>query len=171
MVAKVLFDMTNNVASLDNLHDIILPPPVSWWPPAPGWWVLAAALLFAASFLIALCIRLYLKNAYRRAATTLIEELRNRVDDTPASQVVHELGIILKRTAIAAYGREKVATLTGNEWKDFLAGSTQSPIFDERTMNLLTQNVYSNMNPSGDELKLAIEQSLQWLMLHKQPAL
>ena len=33
--------MTGNPdpSSLDNLFDIVVPPPVSWWPPAPGWYV------------------------------------------------------------------------------------------------------------------------------------
>lgn len=37
--------MSTDAASLANLHDIVLPPSVSWWPLAWGWYLLSALLL------------------------------------------------------------------------------------------------------------------------------
>ena len=39
--------MKPDPASLENLRDIAVPPPVPWWPPAPGWWVVMAVLAIA----------------------------------------------------------------------------------------------------------------------------
>src|SRR5262245_11663928 len=63
-------------ASLDNLIDIVTPPPVPAWPPAPGWYVVAAvaALLFGWSLWRA-AVR-WRRAAYRRAALAELERLR-----------------------------------------------------------------------------------------------
>jgi uncharacterized membrane protein len=85
--------MNTDPASLDNLREIILPPPVPWWPPAPGWWLLFAAIALTA---LAFAFRLFRRwrvNAYRRAA---LRELAVAGD-------VSAIAEILKRTALVAY--------------------------------------------------------------------
>jgi len=32
---------------LAGLHDIHLPPPISWWPPAPGWWMVCVLVVLS----------------------------------------------------------------------------------------------------------------------------
>ena len=106
---QVVAAATNDPASLDRLHDIVTPPPVSWWPPAPGWYV-GSALLFLSVLL--LLIRFgcrYHANAYRRAALRELQELEQ------ASRWP-ELAALLKRVALSAFPRSKVASLTGESW-------------------------------------------------------
>ena len=73
-------DMNQTIAeaSLDNLHDIIVPDAVGFFPLAPGWY-----------FVILLCLTLlfhfgwksyvrYQKNQYRRDAEKELEALNNK---------------------------------------------------------------------------------------------
>ncbi|HTT02450.1 MAG TPA: DUF4381 domain-containing protein [Steroidobacteraceae bacterium] len=95
------------------------PAAVSWWPPAPGWWavlVLAAALtpvLWAA-------LRWWRdpRRRYRRAALRELELIRARPADT--STIATALETLLRRYAMALYGAERVARLTGSAWLGFL---------------------------------------------------
>jgi hypothetical protein len=102
--------MTNQVYSLSKLHDIVVPEPVSWWPPAPGVWVL---LCLAAVVVIALAwrfLRSWRSNAYRRAGLALLAD----------AGTAYDISVILKRVALAAFPREQVASLHGQDWAAFL---------------------------------------------------
>jgi len=59
---------TPDPASLDNLHDIIVPDPVSVWPLAPGWYGLGWVLLIALAFWVWSRMRQRRLNRYRREA-------------------------------------------------------------------------------------------------------
>ncbi|MCK0198546.1 DUF4381 domain-containing protein [Ancylobacter sp. 6x-1] len=102
-----------DAADLSRLADIAVPPPVPWWPPAAGWWMIAAALLAALLILIAAGIRHWRRDAYRRAALAELSGLGSGADAAAISDV-------LKRTALAAYPRQTVASLTGSAWLAFL---------------------------------------------------
>jgi hypothetical protein len=113
--------MTTDAASLARLHDIVMPPAVPWWSPAPGWlWLLG----FAVCFALALSARGFIhwqQNRYRREALAELAGLESPVTDGAARAVVMEqMSVILKRTALTAYGREPVAALTGTDWFAFL---------------------------------------------------
>ncbi|MBS7543962.1 DUF4381 domain-containing protein [Ancylobacter oerskovii] len=103
-------------ADLSRLADIVVPPPVPWWPPAPGWWILLAALLAAILILLAAGSRHYRRNAYRREALAALDRL-GTVSDAAGIAAV---SAVLKRTALVAYPRRQVASLTGGEWLAFL---------------------------------------------------
>lgn len=98
--------------SLDRLRDIATHPPVSFWPPAPVWFfVLALVIWWTSLASIKVWLR-WKRDAYRRQA---LAELRML-----ASGNIAELSSILKRVALVAYPRGKVASLSGHDWTDFL---------------------------------------------------
>jgi hypothetical protein len=101
---------------LSHLADIVVPPPVAWWPPALGWWILAATLLAALGILAGAAVRRHRRNAYRRAALAELGALGPVSDAAGAAAV----SAILKRTALVAYPRADVASLTGSGWLAFL---------------------------------------------------
>ncbi len=111
-------------ADLSRLADIVVPPPVPWWPPAPGWWMLLAALLAGLVILLVAAARGWRRNAYRREALAALERLEPAADATAVSA-------ILKRTALAAYPREAVASLTGRTWLAFLDRTSGDHAFAE----------------------------------------
>ena len=102
---------TTLIDLLDRLAEPAEPPPVSLVPETIGWLllaVLAAGLVFW--FAVA-TVRRRRANAYRREALGLLSAAG---DDGAA------VAAILRRTALAAYPRERVASLAGAEWLAFL---------------------------------------------------
>ncbi len=116
--------------SLDRLHDIVAPPPVPWWPPAPGWWVVGALALVlgARAAWSAWCA--WRKAAYRRAALAELRALEARgPDEGECEAAVREIPALVKRTALAAFRRDRVASLSGAAWLAFLDRTGRTTAF------------------------------------------
>lgn len=110
------YDGLNLPQLLDRLHGLVMPEPVSWLPATPGWWVLMAWLL-AGSLLSAIRYRQYRQmNRYRQDALRALQAIDPQTSPTAAEQIA----AILKRTALSAFPRERVASLHGADWADFL---------------------------------------------------
>jgi len=102
--------MDEDQYSLDNLRDIVVPEPPPLWPLSPGMWVLLG-LVFLTLLLIAWQWRAARKrNAYRKAGLMLLNDARSTRD----------VSVLMKRVALAAFPREAVASLYGDEWTAFL---------------------------------------------------
>jgi hypothetical protein len=96
--------------SLSNLRDIVIPEAPAILPLAPMlWWVLALVVLTVV-ILVLHWRRAYKRNAYRRAG----------LETLASAGTVHEVSVVLKRVALAAYPREQVASLYGEQWVAFL---------------------------------------------------
>ncbi len=123
---------------LAQLADIHLPEAVSFWPPAPGWWLLAVILLIA--FVVAarkiaqqkrlLKIRKFalaeLENCYRTFAEsdqTDLNELKLRY--------ANQFNSVLRRVALYHYPGKNVASLSGQDWLDFIIQSGDSSLMNE----------------------------------------
>ncbi len=118
---------------LDRLAPPHAPPPPGWWPPAPGWWGLALLLLAA----LAALAWWWTRPAQRRrraALRELAEVERARLDDT---RLARELQDLLRRHAVARYGRATVARLAGGEWLDFMVARGATPFAGAAGASLL----------------------------------
>ncbi len=106
---------------LQNLRDIHLTTDIGWWPPAIGWWILATATILLLCFGTAAILRYQQRKAPARVALQLLhsyyEEFASEGDSQLFIQRCHEL---LRRVALKNYGNEGVASLTGEEWTQFL---------------------------------------------------
>lgn len=116
--------MAPDPASLDNLRDIVVPADIPWLPPAIGWRLVGAALL---ATLVAGLWRAWLRwraNAYRREALRELAVVEDaaRAGASPA-ETAAALSALMKRAALAAFPRERVADLTGSDWLAFLDGT------------------------------------------------
>jgi hypothetical protein len=163
--------MNTDAIGLDRLHDIVVPAPVPWWPPAPGWyWVAACIVVVFLAALIKGFIR-WQRNCYRREALAELarQEAALRHPELRATALL-AVSEVLKRTALSAFPREQVATLTGPEWFEFLdrtwngrtfsngIGATMSDaLYDPRTAGALDQREL-------DDLTRAIR---GWIKDHK----
>ena len=135
--------MSTDAINLDRLHDIIVPPPVPWWPPAPGWyWVLGLVVVLLLTALITGLIR-WQHNRYRREALAELARqevaLKNAEMRSPALLSLAEL---LKRTALTAFQRENIATLTGPKWFDFLDHTASGSKFRDALGAVLENATY-----------------------------
>jgi hypothetical protein len=102
--------MEQEAHSLSSLRDIALPDPPSLWPLTPGMCLLLVLILLPLIALTLHRIQEYRKNAYRRAGLKQLQSIRS----------IDELQVLLKRVALTAFPRPKVAPLHGKAWCQFL---------------------------------------------------
>lgn len=148
---------TTSVTSLVDLLDQLVlpedPAPVSMMPETAGWWILAAIVVIGLGWLIRHMARDWRANAYRRAAVRELE----LVGEDPAA-----IAAILRRTALAAWPRQDVAALTGDDWVAFLRRSGDFPEPMARTLALAP---YQPGTEPDEGLSLAAE---AWIRHHRR---
>jgi len=157
-------DMNKTIAeaSLDNLHDIIIPDAVGYLPPAPGWYVLGLlvlALLFHFSMGF---YKRYKKSLYRREA---LDELGSYEEQ--GKEVTLHLLTLAKRVAITAYGREEIAKLSGDRWWDFMEQHSKVKVSKElraQIANLLYNKAYDTNSVDYSATKDFVT---LWIQTHK----
>lgn len=155
--------------SLDRLHDIVPPDPVSWWPPAPGWIVV---LVFAVMVGIGFLMRWFLqwqRNAYRREALEMLSEIELRLDDACDWRgVLAEINALMKRTSLTVWPREQVASLSGEEWLAFLDQSASMAEFSSGAGTELGAGSFSVDSGSVDKERSAalIQTCRRWVLRH-----
>ena len=93
------------------------PPALGWWPPAPGWWGLA---LLAVAIVIAVVVHRQLRPhaKLRRAALRELAYVEANADGDAA--LARELEHLVRRFAVARFGRVAVSGLSGARWIDFV---------------------------------------------------
>jgi len=126
---------------LAQLKDIHLPPPVGWWPPAPGWWLAGFFLLAMVSGGGYLLWKSFHRGRYRREALAALRQLRetHRKDER---FLLEEVSRLLRQVAIAIYGRQEVAALTGVGWLQFLDRTGKTDQFSKGAGQALGTMLY-----------------------------
>lgn len=111
----------NAQAALRSLKDIAVPTPVSWMPQTWGWLLVAGVVTVIVALVFLAWLRRYKADAYRREALKLMEGIDALIQD-PATRArgINQLAAVLKRTALAGWGRPSVASLSGDVWVRFL---------------------------------------------------
>ena len=132
---------------LRNIHP---PDALSFWPPAPGWWLLAALLLCW------IAGRAFSRRSQRRnlrsEARAELGYIGSRYDThrDPIDLAI-DLSSLLRRVALARFGRDVVAALHGEAWIDFLVRTSgrDSDAFPCEVGGALTVALYS-ARPGGE---------------------
>jgi hypothetical protein len=95
------------------------PAAPGWWPLAPGWWLLAVVLLAVIGFSLYWWQRPLARQ--RRFARKELRRLRERsLDPVDAARAIQSL---LRRYALAVFGRDAIARLSGEAWLEFVIDS------------------------------------------------
>ena len=145
--------------SLKQLHDFYQPPPPSWMPHTVGWYVVFAVLGLLALWLVIRSARHWMANRYRR------EALR-QLPHTPAEQ----LSALLKRTALSAWQRETVASLSGETWIKFLAETSKETGFARFPGNSIELIALRPTKLSEEEELQLRNVSASWIRSHRVQA-
>lgn len=115
-------DMNKTIAeaSLDNLHDIIVPNAVGFFPLAPGWNVVICLLLTLLMYLA------WKKYKHHRATLYKYEALKE-LDAYAKESKSNALALLAlaKRVGMAAYGRQRIAKLSGDKWWHFMEAHSE----------------------------------------------
>jgi hypothetical protein len=167
--------MPANTVQFDpsKLVDIQLPEKIAWWPIAPGWWILFV--LFIAIILVSWyfikrkpAIKAATAKQFKTQAMKELQRIRKKYeaqahDIEVSHSIVKELSIFLRRYALSLYSREKVASLTDQQWLLLLDKTYNSqtkddakkyPLFSEKFAQLLIEVPYQANTQFIDQLLL-----------------
>lgn len=153
------------------IRDIHLPENASWWPIAPGWWLLFLISLF---FLVLIYKKLkqqkikYVSkyNNHPNIINKALKQLNNISQQTDDKQIIKQLSILLRRTAMSLYKNENVAGLTGNNWLYFLDNKGNTTEFSEGIGQALIAQPYQKKTDYPK--KKLIKLTKKWLIIQKQ---
>ena len=149
-------------ASLDKLHDIIVPDAIGLFPPASGWYILLLLLLTLLFHFGYQKYKVYESEQYRRDAEKELEALNDK--DRANTLALLDLA---KRVALAAYGRETIAKLHGNLWWNFMEKYSKVSVSSE-----LRSSIEKFLYEEGVALDEGIFDAIflmvsQWIKTHK----
>jgi Ca-activated chloride channel family protein len=146
---------------LAQLKDISPPQEPAWWLPAPGHWALGLSILALLAVLLAWLLR---RRADRRLASAKQElrfiEARYARDPDPA-RLAHELAAWLKRVSLLAFPAQRLESLTGKAWLEFLDRSFGDAQFSGGAGRVFGEDIYRRA-PVFDAGEL-LELCEQWL--------
>jgi len=154
--------------SLDRLADIVTAPPAASWPPAPGWILLAALLLAAGLWRLAKEAIRWRANAYRRAGLEELGRIARESERVP--ERLREVPVLLKRIALVAAGRPRVAGLSGAAWLRFLSETSAEGAFPPRAGDDLESIAYDPAAPgrlSRSDRAGLIAAAEEWIRHHR----
>lgn len=104
---------------LSGLRDLHLLSQPSVWPLATGWWVLIG-------FFIIICLGSFLfYRIWRQKPSVYAIRKLKKMEGEIGDDLIYLKNIsqLLKRVAIAVYGRPQIAPLSDQKWQDFLLSS------------------------------------------------
>jgi len=163
-----------DTTSLQNLHDIVIPAAPAWLPPAPGWYALSLTLLLLLTWGAWHRYRIWQRNRYRRQALVELDRLEQAwIQATATQRLLLPLPVLIKRAALAAYGRERVASLSGIPWLAFLDRTAGRPLFDNAAGQLLLRCDYAPQvecaTVGQDAVRDLFMATRAWLTGHRLP--
>jgi hypothetical protein len=136
------------------LRDIRGLDPVSIWPIAPGWWLLLAGAVVA--IVLVLWWRRYqVHKDWRADAYARLHDLRARRRRVESRVLLGELSELLRRIAIARFGRRAAAGLSGQAWLMWLKAHDPRGFDWTVEGRMLIEGPYAPPGRSFDPAKIA----------------
>lgn len=152
---------------LKDLVEALPPEAISWWPQTLGWQLVYLIVFITLIRKTIEKIKIYKRNAYRREALLWLDGLPT-YDQAKPQEIYRKLPTLIRKTAIAAFSREQVAQLSGNDWETWLDEQCPASCFSKNCPNLLHQLAYAPRITIGSEKMLVlIQQIKQWIELHR----
>lgn len=167
-----------------QLADIRIPEAVTFWPVAPGWWILLTLIVLLIILIIYLIKRepkeslptnKELKIQALMELNTIRTYYKSQASHDGAHETVKKISIFLRRYTLSLYQRDRVASLTDEQWLSLLDDiidkhSTQSSDaaskpFSNKFSTLLIENPYQSVHAPIDAQLLAELFSASELMI------
>ncbi len=163
--------MPQDSTNLNNLVDIVMSEPVSIWPLAMGWWFMLALIAIWSTAWVTQCVQRWKQNRYRREAIKLLKQIESTSKNQKARTLV-QLDALLKRVALAAYPRARVASLSGQSWIKFLEETGNDASFQQSPVARLGTAAadIGTTEPSEQQLEVIFETCYRWIRSHAAEA-
>jgi len=155
---------------IHGIDEIMLPEAISWWPSAPGWQVLGVILVAWLLLRVIRLVRYWWRNRYRREALRQLQQVQQQADGQ-MQDVVAVIPYYIKVTALQAYPRAEVASLSGDTWLAFLDAHYSGPSFADGTGRKLLAVSYlprEQWQLDDNESGRLIQMAQQWIAKHRE---
>ncbi len=163
--------MSPDFLKLAELHDIVTAQPVDWTPQTIGWYVLFGLLALFAFWALYRLAKYRKTNRYRKEALLRLESLKKEISQQkPPESVFSQLPVLVKQTVLAWAPREKIASLYGRQWLEFLDRTYRNGLFSEPPGRYLADMAFKR--PAEEqtdmrELERLFEIVALWIKKHK----
>ena len=150
-----------------GLIDVPLPPHVSLWPQT--WPARITVALLLAGTIVAgwRFARYWHANRYRRAALAELRQVTQTLGaDAAPNQLATQLSVLVRRTALAAFPREQVASLSGSAWLAFLDRTSGGTDFSRGAGRWLASAPYARNEPDDSQRDALIDLTRHWIRGH-----
>lgn len=135
------------ISELASLRDIHIPAAIGIWPLAKGWYFLSLLVGLCLLFLGYTLVRFIQKNRSKRQALRVLQTYQQDYLKQQNTQVsAAKISELLKRVALLYYPRERVASLQGQAWIDFLNQTSKNIDFNPVSLLLLECPYYPQAN-------------------------
>jgi hypothetical protein len=155
-----------------GIDEVMLPEAIAWWPSAPGWKVVGIVLT---AWILRQAVRMarrWWRNRYRREALLQLQQLQQQAG-IKRQDVVAALPYYIKATALQAYPRGEVASLSGEAWLSFLDAQYSKAKFSEGTGRKLLSVSYlprEQWQLDDAESNKLIHMAQEWIKNHRATA-
>jgi hypothetical protein len=153
-----------------SFNDYIEPARIPFSYQSPGWYMLATLLLIALALLVFFIIRQYRKNRYRSQALRFLSVLQQQYGASDSYQLLaYQTAILIKRIAIAKYGRTAVAGLCGNPWIHWLNATIKKKTknkFGDTDLRLVGDGIYADQKLTAEQVNPFVEKAKTWIRYH-----
>lgn len=145
-----------NPQGLQDIHSFDVNQ-VSWWPLAPGWWLLLILMIGLLILGIWGWHRWYQYQQIRKSQPPRWQSLAWKewraiqMADLSAKERLQQLARLLRWVAIQQYGREDCASLTGDDWLQWLTDHDPQKFNWLKQGNLLVTGLYAPPSHGIDE--------------------
>jgi len=162
-------------ADIPQIRDIHGLDPISWWPPGPGWWLIGVTAILAVAalwMLLSYRERPLVTAKWQRDARRRLRSLRRRQTQMNTKEVAGELSELLRRIAMARFGRDSCAGLVGEEWITWLDENDPAGFDWQRNAAVLLEMPYAPPDGASIErplINLLIDAALAWVSASEQP--
>ncbi len=144
------------MSALRDIHTLDSAP---FWPPAPGWWLLLAGAVAvgALAYVVLRWLRRYPLGSWQRDARNALRQLKRRQHLQTPKESLGQLSELLRRIAMARFGRHGQASLAGDAWLARLSAWDRSGFDWQGQGRLLARGPYA---PDVDETERAAVETL-----------
>ncbi len=167
-----MFDNNFGNPKVQGIKEIVLPETVSYVPQTVGWWILLGIVGLVLAWWI---YRRYLKwhgNRYRRQALMELAMIEEQLSQGSGRiSALAAISVLIKRTAIEAFGRSNVAEMSGHLWLEFLDRTGSTDAFSSGSGRFLSEFAYAKQETINEMSKETIDKVLvlvkDWINQHK----
>ena len=158
---------------IEGLIEIVPPQPVSYIPETLGWFILLVLITLAVAWFIYRRYRYSKANKYRRWALNELAGLTQGMEDEKSrGRSLSDLPVLVKRTALHCFSREKIASLSGEKWLAFLDASYRGKGFSQGPGRLLEEIAYQPepqlKSYTRDSIRPLIDLVRTWIKKHRR---